>query len=50
MEDQYGNLVAEVMDDETCIGWHALEAEVFIEAHKKFCKVPDPDPPEPRTA
>ena len=50
MEDQYGNLVAEVMDDETCIGWHALQDEVFIEAHKKFCKVPDPDPPEPRTA
>ena len=50
MEDQYGNLVAEIMDDETCINWHTLQDEVFIEAHKKFCKVPDPDPPEPRTA
>jgi hypothetical protein len=45
MEDQYGNLFAEVMDDETCIGWHLLQEEVFIEAHKRYCK--NPDPPEP---
>ena len=47
MEDQYGNLVAEIMDDETCIGWHDLEAEVFIEAHQKCCIMPKSDPPEP---
>ena len=50
MEDQYGNLVAEIMDDDTCIGWHDLEAEVFIEAHQKCCIIPKsgpPDPPEP---
>jgi len=47
MEDQYGNLVAEIMDDETCIGWYDLEAEVFIEAHQKCCIMPKSDPPDP---
>tara|TARA_B100000287_G_C20226345_1_gene620238 strand:- start:48 stop:380 length:333 start_codon:yes stop_codon:yes gene_type:complete len=47
MEDQYGNLVAEIMDDETCKGWHLLHEEVFIEAHKRFSKNPDPEPPRP---
>ena len=47
MEDQYGNLVAEIVDDETCIGWHDLEAEVFIEAHQKCCIMPKSYPPEP---
>ena len=45
MEDQYGNLVAEIVDDETCKGWHPLQDEVFIEAHKRLSK--DTDPPEP---
>ena len=47
MEDQYGNLVAEVMDDKTCEGWHTLHEDVFIETHKRLCKTLDPDPPEP---
>ena len=51
MEDQYGNLLAEVMDDKTCKGWHLLQDEVFIEAHKRLANVPDPDPPpSPRSA
>ena len=45
MEDQYGNLVAEIVDDETCKGWHPLQDEVFIEAHKRLSK--NTDPPEP---
>ena len=47
MEDQYGNLLAELFDDETCKGWHSLHKEVFIEAHKRFCKDLDPAPPKP---
>ena len=37
----------EELDDETCIGWHLLHEEVFIEAHKRFSKNPDPEPPRP---
>ena len=47
MEDQYGNLVAEIMDDETCKGWHLLHEEVGIEAHKRFSNHPDPEPTRP---
>ena len=47
MEDQYGNLVAEVLDDKTCEGWHTLHEDVFIETHKRLCKTLDPNPPEP---
>ena len=45
MEDQYGNLVAEIVDDETCKGWHPLQDEVFIEAHKRLSKNTDPPAP-----
>ena len=43
MEDQYGNLFAEVVEEETCEGWHELHKDVFINA----VQYDPPDPPEP---
>ena len=40
MEDQYGNLFAEVVEEETCEGWHELHKDVFINAVQY-------DPPDP---
>ena len=44
MEDQYGNFFADVVEEETCEGWHLLHKDVFLKA------VVDnmlPDPPGP---
>ena len=44
MEDQYGNIFADVVEEETCEGWHAVTKEVFMSAVGQ--NIP-PDPPEP---
>ena len=44
MEDQYGNFFAEVVEEETCEGWHELHKDVFINAVEQNDL---PDPPEP---
>ena len=41
MEDQYGNFFADVVEEETCEGWHAVTKDVFLKA------VVDNMPPEP---
>ena len=41
MEDQYGNFFADVVEEETCEGWHLLHKDVFLKA------VEDNIPPEP---
>ena len=44
MEDQYGNILADVVEEETCEGWHAVTKEVFMSAVGQ--NIP-PDPPGP---
>ncbi len=44
MEDQYGNIFANVVDEETCEGWHELHKDAFMSAVEQ--NIP-PDPPEP---
>ena len=44
MEDQYGNFFADVVEEETCEGWHELTKEVFLDAVEKNRP---PDPPDP---
>jgi hypothetical protein len=44
MEDQYGNFFADVVEEDTCAGWHALHKDVFLKAVRDN-KLPDP--PEP---
>ena len=44
MEDQYGNLFADVVGEETCEGWHALHKDAFMSAVEQ--NIP-PDPPKP---
>ena len=45
MEDQFGNFFADLVEEETCIGWHELEKEVFLHAVDENR---EPDPPEPQ--
>lgn len=42
MEDQYGNIFADVVEEETCDGWHELHKDVFMDTVGKV-KPPDPD-------
>ena len=44
MEDQYGNIFADVVDEETCAGWHELHKYAFMSAVGQ--NIP-PDPPGP---
>ena len=44
MEDQYGNIFADVVEEETCEGWHAVTKEVFMSAVEQNSP---PDPPGP---
>ena len=44
MEDQFGNVFADLVEEETCEGWHELTKEVFIHAVEQN---KPPDPPEP---
>ena len=41
MEDQYGNFFADVIEEETCAGWHELHKDAFMSA------VEQNNPPEP---
>ena len=41
MEDQYGNFFPDIVEEETCEGWHLLHKDVFLKA------VEDNKPPEP---
>ena len=40
MEDQYGNFFADIVEEDTCEGWHELHKDVFLNAVQQ-------DPPEP---
>ena len=44
MEDQYGNIFADVVGEETCEGWHELHKDVFLHAVEQ--NIP-PDPTNP---
>ena len=44
MEDQYGNFFADVVDEETCAGWHELHKDAFMSAVEQ--NIP-PEPPGP---
>jgi len=44
MEDQYGNFFADVVEEETCEGWHELHKDAFMSAVGQ--NIP-PDPPGP---
>ena len=44
MEDQYGNIFADVVDEETCEGWHELHKDAFMSA---VGQISPPDPPGP---
>jgi len=44
MEDQYGNIFADVVDEETCAGWHELHKDAFMSAVEQNSP---PDPPNP---
>ena len=44
MEDQYGNIFADVVDEETCEGWHELHKDAFMSAVEQNTP---PDPPGP---
>ena len=44
MEDQYGNFFADIVEEETCEGWHAVTKEVFMSSVEQ--NIP-PDPPGP---
>jgi len=44
MEDQYGNFFADVVEEETCEGWHAVTKDVFMSAVEQ--NIP-PEPPGP---
>ena len=44
MEDQFGNFFANVVEEETCDGWHPLHRDVFMDAIGKN------EPPEPKAS
>ena len=44
MEDQFGNFFADVVEEETCDGWHPLHRDVFMDAIGKN------EPPEPEAS
>ena len=45
MEDQFGNLFAEPVDEETCKGWHELHKDVFLYAMYNNLSPDDSDTP-----
>ena len=45
MEDQYGNFFADIVEEDTCEGWHLLHEDVFIKAVEDHTPT---DPPNPR--
>ena len=44
MEDQFGNVFAEFVEEETCEGWHELHKDAFMSAVEQNSS---PDPPGP---
>ena len=44
MEDQYGNFFADIVEEDTCEGWHELHKDVFIKAVKDLNPDNDPSP------
>ena len=44
MEDQHGNVFADVVEEETCAGWHELHKDAFMSAVEQNSP---PDPPGP---
>ena len=44
MEDQYGNFFADVVEEESCEGWHLLHKDVFMKAVEDNI-LPDPNGP-----
>ena len=44
MEDQYGNFFADIVEEDTCEGWHELHKDVFIKAVKDLDPNNDPSP------
>ena len=44
MEDQHGNVFADIVEEETCEGWHELHKDVFMSAVEQNTP---PDPPGP---
>ena len=45
MEDQYGNFFADIVEEDTCEGWHLLHEDVFIKAVEDQRH---PEPPGPK--
>ena len=45
MEDQYGNFFADIVEEDTCEGWHLLHKDVFMKAIEDHTP---PDPPGPK--
>ena len=45
MEDQYGNFFADIVEEDTCEGWHLLHEDVFIKAVEYHTP---PEPPNPK--
>ena len=45
MEDQFGNVFAEKMEEGVTVGWHDLSPDVFVETSKKLRRDNEPEPP-----
>ena len=45
MEDQYGNFFADIVEEDTCEGWHLLHKDVFMKAVEDHTPT---DPPKPK--
>ncbi len=50
MEDQFGNIFAEKMEEGATKDWHQLMPDVFITTVERLKKENDPDPPAPQSA
>ena len=46
MEDPHGNFYADIVDEETCDGWHLLHPDVFMKAVEDSNRIPDPPTPQ----
>ena len=45
MEDQFGNVFSEKMEEGSTEGWHDLSPDVFVSTAKKLRRDSDPEPP-----
>jgi hypothetical protein len=46
MEDQFGNIFSEKMEEGMTTGWHSLTPDVFVETAKLLRKDNEPEPPK----